>query len=97
MTKAQTYQSILDYFKDKPVSRIAIFGSYARNENTSTSDIDILLTPEKPIGLIGLSRFRLDLENLLGIHVDLGTENGLSAFIKPHIEKDKIIIYDRKG
>lgn len=33
------------------ISTIAIFGSYARNEQTSASDVDILVDFNKPIGL----------------------------------------------
>ncbi|MHA1230079.1 MAG: nucleotidyltransferase family protein [Candidatus Helarchaeota archaeon] len=51
---------------------LGIFGSYAREEQNEFSDIDILVDLEKPIGL---KFFELwdELENLLGIKVDLLT------------------------
>lgn len=54
------------------VAILGIFGSYARGEQNELSDIDILVELEKPIGL---KFFELwdELENLLGIKVDLLT------------------------
>lgn len=49
---------------------LGIFGSYARGEENKTSDVDILVELERPIGL---KFFELwdNLENLLGCDVDL--------------------------
>ena len=39
----QINQKIIEYFKDKPaVKKVYIFGSYARNEETPESDMNIL-------------------------------------------------------
>jgi len=58
------------------VKSLAVFGSYARRENTGISDIDILVEFDKPIGLkfIELADY---LEKILGIKVDLLTLNAL--------------------
>lgn len=55
---------------------LAIFGSYARNQQTDQSDIDILVEFEKPIGIefIDLAH---DLENMLDEKVDLVSKSGL--------------------
>ena len=51
---------------------LGIFGSYARDEQKETSDIDILVEIERPIGL---KFFELwdELEKMLGCRVDLIT------------------------
>ncbi|WP_232461976.1 nucleotidyltransferase family protein [Thermococcus siculi] len=56
------------------VRKIAIFGSYARGEETKLSDVDILVEFERPIGweIVDLKDY---LESLLGIKVDLITKN----------------------
>ena len=56
------------------VSSIAIFGSYARGEETKLSDVDILVEFERPIGweIVDLKDY---LESLLGVKVDLITKN----------------------
>ncbi len=39
--------------------------------------------------------FQADLEDLLNIKVDLLTTDGLSKYVKPFIDRDKILIYER--
>jgi len=63
------------------VREIGIFGSYARKENTKSSDIDILVELEKPMGFFKFIRLEREVSELLGVKVDLVTKNAL----KPHI------------
>lgn len=84
------------FFSGKPVKKAYLFGSHARNEAKPDSDIDILveLDYEKPLGMKFFS-FQPELEELLNMKVDLVTTDGLSKYIKPLIDKDKILIYER--
>ncbi len=84
------------FFTEKPVKRAFLFGSYARNEADKNSDIDILveLDHSKPIGMKFFS-FQDELEQLLKRKVDLVSDGGLSKYIKPYIDKDKVLIYER--
>jgi predicted nucleotidyltransferase len=80
------------------VTRIALFGSWVRGENTPNSDIDILVEL-KPAGErppLGLEWFGLEEElgHLLGQEVDLVSESGLSPYIRPYVEKEKVILYE---
>ncbi|AAB98108.1 TPA: nucleotidyltransferase family protein [Methanocaldococcus jannaschii] len=75
------------------VKSIAIFGSYARNEQTEKSDIDILVefyeTPDY------LKFFELEdyLSDLLGIKVDLVIKGAIkNPYIKKSIEEDLIYV-----
>lgn len=66
---------------------IAIFGSVTRNEATEKSDTDILVEFTKPIGL----EFVLladELENILGVKVDLVTPNSLKPRMFEYIKRD---------
>ena len=85
-----------DYFSDKPVKRAYLFGSHAKNEAKNESDLDILveLDYSEPIGMKFFG-FQADLEDLLNIKVDLLTTDGLSKYVKPFIDRDKILIYER--
>jgi len=88
---------IQQFFANKPVKKAYLFGSYARNTAVkSTSDIDILveLDHSKPIGLLFFT-FQYELEDLLRRKVDLVSDEGLSRHVRPYVEKDKILIYDR--
>jgi predicted nucleotidyltransferase len=95
ISKKEAYRIIKDYFKDKPVKKIQVFGSFARDEQTEDSDIDILLEMEHPVGLIAFSGYINDLEDRLGIKVDLGTTNGISPYVEPIIEKDLQLVYEK--
>ncbi|AAB98106.1 TPA: nucleotidyltransferase family protein [Methanocaldococcus jannaschii] len=75
------------------VKSIAIFGSYARNEQTETSDIDILIDYYEPISLLKLIELENYLSDLLEIKVDLITKNSIhNPYVKKSIEEDLIYI-----
>lgn len=94
MISAKIKQKIIDYFKSYKPVKIGVFGSFARNENTPKSDIDILINFKNTISLFQLVKFERELSELLGIKVDLVTENALKNWkLKQYIEKDLQIIY----
>ena len=95
MTTQAMTQQIAEYFKTQPVLKAWIFGSFARGEQTAASDIDILILPEKSVGLFKLSGMHLDLQDLLHIDVDLVTVKGLMPFARESADRDKILIYER--
>jgi len=79
--------------------RISVFGSYAREEETPQSDIDLLLMlrpsdQRPPLGLFEIIRLEKELEKRLGREVDLVTEGGISPRIKSSVEKEKVILYE---
>jgi len=67
------------------VKSLSLFGSVARNEATSTSDVDLLVEFDRPVGYFGLFALQDYLENLLGCSVDLGTPDSLKPYIKERI------------
>lgn len=87
---------VREYFSDKPVQKAYIFGSYARSETVGDSDIDILveLDYSHPIGL-EFVKMQLDLQEIFNRKVDLVTEKSMSKYIKPNIDRDKILIYEK--
>ena len=84
------------FFSGKPVKKAYLFGSYARNEAGKDSDIDILveLDHSSPIGM-KFFVYQAELQELLKTKVDLVSTEGLSKYVKPLIDKDKILIYER--
>ncbi|MDO7876812.1 nucleotidyltransferase domain-containing protein [Hymenobacter sp. ASUV-10] len=88
-------QVLAEYFADKPVQRVQVFGSYARGEATAESDLDVLLSriPGRRLSLFDLGRYQEELEQRLGISIDLGT--ALSPFSQPHIEPDLRTVYEQ--
>ncbi len=79
------------------VSQISVFGSYARGEETPESDIDIIvrLKPDNLRPPLGLRFFGIEMElgKILGRKVDLATEDSLSPYIRPYVEREKVVIY----
>ena len=90
-------QQMADYFKTQPVLKAWLFGSFARSEETSLSDVDILILPDKSqhFSLFTLSGMYEDLKELLGCEVDLITDGGLMPFARESADHDKILIYER--
>jgi predicted nucleotidyltransferase len=89
---------IQQFFAGKPVKKAYLFGSYARNEAEKDSDIDLIveLDHTQPIGMRFFA-YQIELEKLLNIKVDLISNDGLSKYIKPLIDKERILIYERNN
>jgi predicted nucleotidyltransferase len=77
------------------LKKVYLFGSYARNEQKPTSDIDFLIEPDIDFSLFDLIKLQLDLEKELKINVDLISNNSISKFLKDSINRDKILIYSQ--
>ncbi|BER93429.1 MAG: uncharacterized protein PWP60_806 [Candidatus Atribacteria bacterium] len=73
--------------KKHKVKMIKIFGSYAKEEQKESSDIDLIVDFEEPPTFIEFIRLQEELEKLLGVKVDLLTEESISPFIKPYIKE----------
>ena len=92
----RTQRIIQNYFKSKPVEKAWVFGSFARGEETPSSDIDILVSLT-PLSGMGLQFFGMviDLEKLLKRPVDLVVDGNLLPFARESANKDKILVYER--
>lgn len=86
---------ISDYLHTQPVKKAYLFGSYARGEQDEVSDIDLMVELDDRVGLYKFVGIQLTLEELLSRKVDLITTEGISPRLKPYIEKDKRLIYER--
>ena len=96
MSRLDTINIIQNYFKDTPVFRAYLFGSFARYEKTN-NDIDILIEIDKNerVSLLDLANFKMDLEDKIKRTIDIVPLRALNERIKLLIEKDKILIYER--
>jgi len=91
-----TITQLQNFFHNQPVKKAYLFGSFARNEADEKSDVDILveLDYSQPIGLEFFG-MKIDLEEMLQRKVDLVSSKGLSKYIQPYVEKDKVLIYEK--
>ena len=65
-----------------------IFGSLARGEAGPESDIDLLVKMEEGRSLLDLSALIQDLRDLLGVKVDVVSEDGLYWLLRRRILKE---------
>lgn len=73
------------------VTRLAIFGSYARSEQNEASDVDILVELREPMGLrfVHLAEF---LEKALDLKVDLLTPDAIKPNRRAGIHEDLMYV-----
>lgn len=95
--RVATVHAIQDFFRNEPVLRAWLFGSFSRMEEKPESDIDILIDLDRsvPMGLLKYSGMINQLENLLGRKVDLVANGSVKPFAQESIDHDKVLIYER--
>jgi uncharacterized protein len=84
-TKLSEFRSRLEFYG---VSEIYIFGSYARNQHSVHSDIDLMAVFKKPIGFFKFLQLRAELSQLLNRPVDLISRDGLRSHMEQQILKE---------
>ena len=72
------------------VTRLALFGSTARGAARSESDVDLLVAFDGPATATQYFGVQFFLEDLLGRTVDLVTERGLRAELRPFVEAESV-------
>jgi predicted nucleotidyltransferase len=86
-------QEIIEICKRNDVSYCAVFGSFARGDATSESDVDLLVRFSKPVGL---AFFALadEFETALVKKVDLATDKMIGTYIRESVMRDLKTIYE---
>ncbi|HJH31042.1 MAG TPA: hypothetical protein C5S50_02380 [Methanosarcinaceae archaeon] len=74
------------------VQEIGLFGSYVRDQQNESSDIDILVDFDEPVGLISFVGLKNHLSDLLGVEVDLVMKNALRPRIGKRILKEVVYV-----
>ena len=72
------------------VTSLALFGSYARDQATDASDIDILVRFDGPATSKTYFGVQFYLEDLLGRPIDLVTDKALRPRFRPYVEREAI-------
>lgn len=93
LTIKQIKQLIKPVISKYQIEEVFLFGSYARGEANSNSDIDIYCSRGKIRTLYDLTDYKEDLENALGKKVDVVTIGSqMDDSFRKHLEEDKIKI-----
>lgn len=74
------------------LTRIGIFGSVARGEQTEDSDVDVCYEGQVP-SLLTLDLIQTDLERMFGCHVDMvRVREGMNSLLKQRIQKESVYV-----
>lgn len=71
MTNDKIREVILTIVSKYHISRVDLFGSRAAGNNREDSDVDLIVEFSCPITLLWISRLQIELEELLGLDVDV--------------------------
>lgn len=83
---------ILEIAANYGAYNIRVFGSVVRGETRPESDIDFLVELEAGRDLLDHAGLWIDLRDLLGVEIDVVTENGLKARIKERVLHEAIAL-----
>ena len=91
------FEKLQAYLSTIPISKAWVFGSFARGEETPSSDIDLLVSYDDyaKISLLNVVRYKLDIEKLTNRKIDLVEDGFLRGFALESANRDKYIIYER--
>ena len=95
-SRDKIFESIKNYFSDKPIEKAYVFGSFAKTTPVSKdSDIDILVVFKKPhkITLFDLIQMKEELSSKTGREIDLVEEGQELKSIKDVIQREKVLVY----
>ena len=85
-------EKLVHILKKHGAKKIKIFGSYARGEQKEASDLDVIVEFEKRKSLLELVGIEQELEDHLGIKIDLLTEASISPYLMERIKKESKVI-----
>lgn len=85
--------SVEPVFKRYDVAKAGLFGSMARGDSTEESDVDIIVEFKGEKSLLDLAGLKLDIEEVLGKHVDVLTYKSIHPMLKDKIlAEHKVLI-----
>lgn len=82
--KKSIFLEIEAYFRQRNIRRAAVFGSFARGEETESSDLDLLIDADG-LTLFDVLRMEEDLEKLTGRKIDLVEFRAVKPTLRKHI------------
>ncbi len=72
------------------VKSLSLFGSVARDEARSNSDVDLLVEFDRPVRLFTFVQLKRYLESILECSVDLGTPDSLKPYLREPVLREAV-------
>ncbi|MCK5842475.1 MAG: nucleotidyltransferase domain-containing protein [Candidatus Sabulitectum sp.] len=91
-----TRMLLIEFCESHGVNSLYIFGSYARNEAISSSDMDLLVEFNEKLQLsyLDVLKLKLELELITGTHIDLLEQNALKNPVRrKRIMNERVLLY----
>lgn len=98
LSKEYITHTVQDFFKDKPVKKVFLFGSYARGEANEKSDVDLFLVldEDRKVNFFEMAGMWQDFQDTLKKNVDLVHQHPfLKERFTNYINKDKILLFEK--
>jgi len=86
-------RDLVDILRKHGAKRIEIFGSLARGDATTKSDIDVIVEFKERKSLLELVGIEQELEEKLGKKIDLLTREAISPYLINRIKKEAKVIF----
>lgn len=86
-------QAVMPLAKQYGLKRVYLFGSYARGAATEKSDVDLRVDAGKAKGF-ALGGFQQNVQEALGVDVDLATTKSLSLKFREEIAAEELLLYE---
>lgn len=86
----QKREEVLKLAHQHGASRVRVFGSVAKGEDTESSDLDLLVEMEPESDLLDMVAIKQDLEDLLGCRVHVVTEAAVSPYLREKVLQEAV-------
>ncbi len=88
----QHRQAVLELAEARGARNVRVFGSVARGEDNADSDVDLVVDLNDGVGLISLVGLARELEELLGVEVDVVPADTLKARIRDEVLGEAVVL-----
>lgn len=83
-------RAVIETAAKRGAHNVRVFGSVVRGQDTSSSDIDLLVDLDKGVGVVRLAGLKRELTDLLGVNVDVVPAESLKPRIRAQVLAEAI-------